>query len=91
MVAKNGKIIINKPFGRLTPLGEKVEKNTVYDVASLTKILSTSLAAMKLYEEKKLSLTRPLKFYISDLIHTNKEEMELGEVLAHEDVYKRQY
>ena len=84
VVAKNGKIIINKPFGRLTPLGEKVEKNTVYDVASLTKILSTSLAAMKLYEEKKLSLTRPLKFYISDLIHTNKEEMELGEVLAHE-------
>lgn len=26
VVAKNGKIIINKPFGRLTPLGEKVEK-----------------------------------------------------------------
>ncbi|MFZ4799266.1 MAG: glycoside hydrolase family 3 N-terminal domain-containing protein, partial [Bacteroidia bacterium] len=50
-VAKAGKVIYNKSFGFHTfDSLQPVKNNHVYDVASLTKILSTTLAVMKLYE-----------------------------------------
>jgi beta-N-acetylhexosaminidase len=84
VVAKNGKIVFQKEYGVVKPGGEKVKPNTVYDVASLTKIMSATLAAMKLYDDQKLVLHRPLKFYISDLLQTNKAEMKLEDVMAHQ-------
>ena len=84
VVARRGKIIWQKEYGSIVPNGEKVKPNTVYDVASLTKVLSTTLAAMKLYDEDKLSLKRPLRFYISDLLETNKSDLTLDEVMAHQ-------
>lgn len=84
VVARKGKIIWQKEYGSIVPNGEKVKPNTVYDVASLTKVLSTTLAAMKLYDEKRLSLKRPLRFYISDLLETNKSDLTLDEVMAHQ-------
>ena len=83
VIAKDGKIIWQKEYGGLTNTGPPVQKNSVYDVASLTKILGTTLGVMKLEDEKKLSTKRPLRFYISDLISSNKDSLNLESVMAH--------
>lgn len=84
-VAKDGKVIYNKSFGfhtydSLVP----VKNNHVYDVASLTKILSTTLAIMKLYEEKKIKLDDKIGLYLPWLKGSNKEKIKISDVLTHQ-------
>ncbi|MBK8623163.1 MAG: serine hydrolase [Saprospiraceae bacterium] len=83
VVAKDGKIVWQKEYGYLAPNWDKVQSNTIYDVASLTKILATTLTTMKLYDEKRLSLQRPIRFYITDLISTDKDSLTLESMMAH--------
>lgn len=84
LVAKNGYIIYNKAFGYNT-YNRKVPNNTsnIYDVASITKIVSTLPAIMKLCEEGKLNLDKPLSNYYTALQNTNKKEITVKEVLCH--------
>ena len=52
LVVKNGKIAYEKAYGHLTyEKKEPVYTSTIYDMASVTKILATTLCVMKLYEE----------------------------------------
>ncbi len=85
LVAKAGKVIYNKSFGfhsydSITP----VKNNHVYDIASVTKILSTTLAIMKLYEEKKIKLDDKIGMYLPFLKGTDKEKIRLYEVMTHQ-------
>ena len=65
LVAKDGMILYNKSFGYHTYSQTQAVLNTdLYDVASLSKIMATTLAAMKLYEEKKLDLEAPVSQYM---------------------------
>ena len=53
LVARKGKVIYNKNFGKHTYSGkEKVDFDDIYDVASLTKILATLPLLMELEEQK---------------------------------------
>ena len=62
LVAKDGKVIYDKNFGYLTyKKKQRVNHNTIYDVASLTKILVTLPIVMKMVENGKLSLDTQLK------------------------------
>jgi CubicO group peptidase (beta-lactamase class C family) len=84
-IAKDGKVIYNKSHGfhtydSLNP----VKNNHVYDVASLTKVLSTTLAVMKLYEEKKLSLDDKIGLYLPWLKGSNKEKIKISDILSHQ-------
>ncbi|MEN9444937.1 MAG: hypothetical protein RIS47_1828 [Bacteroidota bacterium] len=55
--AYKGLVILNKSYGFQTYKKEiPVTNDLIYDIASLTKITSTTLATMKLYEQNKLSL-----------------------------------
>ncbi len=61
VVAKEGKIIYSKTFGYHTyRQQQRVEKTDLYDVASITKVAATTLAAMKLYEVGKIDLRQSL-------------------------------
>ncbi len=84
-VAKEGKVIYNKSFGfhtydSLTP----VKNNHVYDIASVTKILSTTLAVMKLFEEKKIKLDDKIGLYLPWLKDSNKEDLKISDILTHQ-------
>ena len=84
-VAKQGKVIYNKSFGYHTfDSIQSVKNNHIYDVASLTKILGTTLAIMKLYEEKKLKLDDKIGFYLPFLKGSNKEKIKIYEILTHQ-------
>lgn len=85
LVAKNNKIVFNKAFGTLTyDTKQPVTLNTVYDLASVTKITATTLAVMKLYDEGKLDLHKTLGYYLPWVRGTNKSTQELWDVLLHQ-------
>ncbi len=85
LVAKDGQIVYHKCFGYLTYAHkQKVSKNNVYDWASLTKVTGPLPAIMKLRDEKKIDLDEKLSTYQPLLKETNKKNITVREVLAHQ-------
>ncbi len=84
LAAKNGKIFFQKSYGYHTPnRKKKVIESDVYDVASVTKILATTISVMKLYDEGKINLYEPVKKYLPQMDTTNKGGLILEDILAH--------
>ena len=84
LIAKDGKIVWEKSYGHMTyGFQEPVTTETVYDLASMTKILATTLSLMKLQEMGKLSLYSPVDNYIAGVDTTNKSGMILYDMMAH--------
>ncbi len=85
LVARNGSIIYEKAFGNLTyDKTETVYPETIYDLASVTKICATTMAVMKLYEEGKLDVRKTLGDYLPWVRGTNKESLVIWDVLLHQ-------
>ena len=58
-------------FKKLIPIKEKVDADTIYDLASLSKVTSTLLLILKLIEEGSLSLDAKVSDYLSDFKYPN--------------------
>ena len=85
LVAQYGKVIFEKSYGYQTYDKKiKVENNHLYDLASITKIASTALAIMKLYEENKIKLDDTLSSYLPELKGSNKQYITIRQILVHE-------
>lgn len=84
-ISKNGNVIFNKSYGYQTYEGnKKITKKSLYDLASLTKILATMPCLMYLDEHGKFSLNEQLSTYLSELSKTNKSKLSIKDVLAHQ-------
>ncbi|MFN6040154.1 MAG: serine hydrolase domain-containing protein, partial [Bacteroidota bacterium] len=82
---KDGKVFYDKSFGNHSyGSSEKVNFNTIYDVASVTKISATALALMKLHGERKLDVNKKFGDYLPECRGTNKEDLILSEVMTHQ-------
>lgn len=67
LIAKDGCIIYDRVFGKHTYAGEKqVTENSMYDLASLTKVVATTLVGMKLYEMGVYEMNDSLQQYLPD-------------------------
>ena len=85
LVAKDNKIILNKAYGNLTyNSNQPATINTMYDLASVTKISATTLALMKLYENGKLDINKTLGDYLPWVRGSNKSNLVLQNVLLHQ-------
>lgn len=84
LVAKGGKIILQKAYGKLSEDGYYVSNNSIYDVASITKILATTLSVMKLVDERRINIHNPIRYYIPGIDTTDKAELKVEEILAHQ-------
>lgn len=85
LAAKNGKVFYNRAFGYYDAYKTiKVDTNSIYDVASLTKVLATTLAVMKLYEDGKLDLDKPLSTYLPQVAGTDKAPLRIRDLLLHQ-------
>ena len=62
---------------------EAVNNATVYDLASMTKPLATTLAVMKLYDDHRLQLTDKVGKYLDYTSGTAVAEITLAELLTH--------
>ncbi|WP_298553387.1 glycoside hydrolase family 3 N-terminal domain-containing protein [uncultured Algibacter sp.] len=84
LVARKGKVIYNKNFGKHTYSGKKkVSFDDIYDVASLTKILSTLPLLMELEEQGILSLNTKLPSILPEYKDSNKSHITLKSMLSH--------
>ena len=85
LVAKDGKVVFEKAYGYHTyDKRIKTKSTDVFDLASLTKILSTTISIMRLEELNKIQLSKPLSKYLSELRNTNKKEITISEALTHQ-------
>jgi CubicO group peptidase (beta-lactamase class C family) len=67
LVAKKGSIIFDKTYGYHSYKKEiSTKQNSVYDIASLTKIISTTLIGMTLYEQGMYQLNDSIEQYFPD-------------------------
>ncbi len=84
LVAKNNLIVYDKAYGYLTYDSLiPVSHNTLYDLASVTKIAATTLAVMKLVDEGKLRLDVPIKWYLPELKNSDIGNITIREMLTH--------
>ena len=84
MVIKDGNVIFNKAYGSHTYEGlNKTSLSDIYDLASVTKVSATTMSAMKLYEQGKIDLNKTVGDYIPNSRNSNKEDLQIKELLAH--------
>lgn len=85
LAMRDGQLLFRKAYGHLTydAASPAVTMQTVYDLASVTKVMSTTLAMMKLVETGKVRLDDPLSRYIPYLKHSNKEKITIRQVMSH--------
>mgnify|MGYP003116148572 CR=1 FL=1 len=84
VIARHGKVIYNKNFGKHTYEGnEKVKFNDIYDVASLTKIVATLPLLMELEEQGIVSLDTKLSEILQEYKNSNKKNVTLKRMLSH--------
>jgi len=85
LIAKNGKIFYQKEFGYFTyDKTQEVTDSTIYDLASITKAMATTLAMMKLVQEGKIDVDLTLGHYLPELQQTNKGTIYIRDLLAHQ-------
>jgi beta-glucosidase-like glycosyl hydrolase/CubicO group peptidase (beta-lactamase class C family) len=84
LVARKGKVIYQKSFGYYTyDAVEKVTDATVYDVASLTKILSTLPNVMQQYDQQKITMETTLGTMLPIFNNSDKQDIHFKELLSH--------
>lgn len=84
LVAKKGKIVYQKNFGTLDyNLKNPVKDNTIYDLASLTKILVTIPELMRMHAQEQFSINNSFANLLPELKNTNKGAMKMANVLSH--------
>lgn len=92
MVVKDGKIAFQKAYGSYTyDNSEPVKIESVYDMASVTKICATTIAVMKLYDEGKLDLKKKLGDYLPWVTGTNKQNLVIEKFYFTRQDWQHQY
>jgi beta-glucosidase-like glycosyl hydrolase/CubicO group peptidase (beta-lactamase class C family) len=82
---KDGKIFYHKAFGNLSyDKKTPVSPNTIYDMASCTKICATTMACMRLYDEGRLRLDGTLGEYLPWLRGSDKASLKIKDVMLHQ-------
>jgi beta-N-acetylhexosaminidase len=92
LVAHGGRIVFEKAYGTLAydqPV--EVTSETLYDLASVTKVVSTLQAVMLLFDQKKIALDQKVSFYLPELKGTDKQSITIKELLVHQAGLKSFY
>ena len=85
MVGQNGKVIYRKAYGHraLEPRRELMTVDTIFDLASLTKVIATTTAVMQLMELGKVRLNDPVAKYVPDFAQNGKDDITIRQLLTH--------
>ena len=86
LVARNGNIVFEKAYGRLSNEAEaaKVDRQTAYDLASVSKALGTLPGIMKIYDQGLVTLEDSLGKLIPQITDSAKQHIKVRELLYHE-------
>ena len=84
-VGYRGTLVLDTSAGRLdyTPSGAEVTGDTIYDLASVSKVVGTTSAAMMLVDSGRLLLDAPVQDYLPEFQGTDKEKVRVMHLLQH--------
>lgn len=96
LIAKDGKIIYQKGYGHLTYdyTSRTVTPNTIYDLASVSKVIATTTATMMCIDRGLFRLDDKVSKYIPQFAVNGKENITIRNLLLHNSglpAYKRYY
>jgi uncharacterized protein YbbC (DUF1343 family)/CubicO group peptidase (beta-lactamase class C family) len=84
VVGRDAKILHRKAYGEraLVPAREPMTVDTIFDAASLTKVIATTSALMKLFEEGKLRINDPVTAYLPEF-QGGKSDITIRDLMTH--------
>lgn len=84
LVGHEGKILYHKAYGSraLIPTREAMTEDTIFDAASLTKVLATTSCAMRLVEQGKLRIDDPVVRYLPEF-EGGKSDITVRNLMTH--------
>lgn len=85
-VARKGKVVYQKNYGNQTYQAGSlpIKDNTIFDLASVTKVSATLQSIMYLYDKKKINIDDKAIRYLPELKGTNKENILIKDLLYHQ-------
>ncbi len=85
IIGHDGKVVYRKAYGQraLEPRREPMTLDTVFDLASLTKVVATTTAVMQLLEQGKVRLNDPVAKYLPEFAQNGKEDITVRQLLTH--------
>jgi uncharacterized protein YbbC (DUF1343 family)/CubicO group peptidase (beta-lactamase class C family) len=85
LVGHDGQVIYRKAYGSraLEPRREPMTLDTIFDLASLTKVVVTTTAVMQLMERGKVRLNDPVAKYLPEFAQNGKEDITVRQLLTH--------
>ena len=89
LVARKGHVVWRKAYGSraLEPAREPMTPDTIFDLASLTKVVATATSIMILIERGKVRLNDPLSHFISELKGEGRGPITIEQLLTHRSGY----
>ena len=84
IVGHDGKIVHRKAYGNraLVPAREPMTVDTIFDIASLTKVTATTPALMKLFEQGKVRINDPVTAYLPEF-QSGKSAITVRDLFTH--------
>ncbi len=85
IVGHNGAIVYRKAYGNRTagPNPEPMTVDTIFDLASLTKVIATTTCVMRLEQLGQIKLNDPVAKYIPDFGQNGKDDVTIRMLLTH--------
>src|SRR5258708_13122196 len=85
LVGHNGQVIYRKAYGSrsLEPKRELMTLDTVFDLASLTKVIATTTAVMQLVERGTVRMNDPVAKYLPEFAQNGKDDITVRQLLTH--------
>ncbi len=85
LAAHKGEIVYHKAFGNYQyESSPAMTPESVFDLASVTKISATTVSVMKLYEQGKIDLKKTLGDYLPWVKGTDKVSLRIDDILLHQ-------
>ena len=84
-VGTTGGLLWSQAFGRLDSEAESAstQQSTIFDLASLTKVIATTTLVMRLVERGALALDHPVRKWIREWRGTDREDVTVRALLTH--------
>src|SRR6202043_3392453 len=85
LVGHDGHVIYRKAYGAraLEPRHEAMTVDTIFDLASLTKVIATTTAMMQLVERGKVRMNDPVAKYLPEFAQNGKQDITIRQLLVH--------
>jgi CubicO group peptidase (beta-lactamase class C family) len=83
LVMKDGHVVYEKAYGHQTYRNQPVTPGDLYDLASVTKAAATTLAVMKLFDDKRIELDAEVRDYLPEFKRKVIGRFTIERLLAH--------